>query len=398
MSDSFPNPRRRWYQFSLRTLLIVVTFVAGFAFAWMRAIEPYRLQREAMAVIGRLGGTYKAEEATGWIRYLDRNAQDVFVVDLANCDKPDEFLPHLARLPKLRTLVLGGHQVEDQQLRAVERFPTLRGLVLDSTKVTDEGEKRFKQALPDVVVYKSERRALVELKKAAVRVSEHGGSRWLYARDIASPPPPARPPPLSPPATLRADVDDSYFVVSPPVQIYASWHGTPLPPPITDIELSWLGNLREIREINATLTQATGSFLAEMKDLSTLDFLQLIGPKVSNECFVHVSRCVNLRQLSIDQTSITDQGVAHLSSLIKLYQLDIRYSQITDESLKHIKSLSTLRVLAISHNPGITDNGLVHLKQMTGLTLLTVGGTSISKDGVEELRHALPKCRIYDNQ
>src|SRR5262245_37902673 len=111
MSSTETKLQRRWFQFSLRTLLIVVTIGAGLAFAWMKMIEPYRLQREAMAAITKLGGTYKTEDATGWVRYLDKNAQDVVVVDLANSDEPNEYLPQLVRLPKLRMLVIGGHSV-----------------------------------------------------------------------------------------------------------------------------------------------------------------------------------------------------------------------------------------------------------------------------------------------
>src|SRR6185369_4628120 len=110
---------------------------AGLAFAYAKLVEPYRLQREAMAAISKLGGTYKTEDATGWVRYLDKNAQDVVVVDLADCDKPDEYLPHLLRLPQLRTLVVGGHSVGDEQVAVVGRMASLRGLVLDSTLVSE---------------------------------------------------------------------------------------------------------------------------------------------------------------------------------------------------------------------------------------------------------------------
>ena len=52
MSEANAKPRRRWFQFSLRTLLIVVTLVAGLLVAWrVYVVEPYRRQRETMKLV-----------------------------------------------------------------------------------------------------------------------------------------------------------------------------------------------------------------------------------------------------------------------------------------------------------------------------------------------------------
>ncbi len=59
MSEANAKPRRRWFQFSLPTLLIVVTLVAGLLVAWRAYTEPYRRQRETMVLIKKLGGYYK---------------------------------------------------------------------------------------------------------------------------------------------------------------------------------------------------------------------------------------------------------------------------------------------------------------------------------------------------
>ena len=56
MADQPPKPRLSWFQFSLRTLLIVVTLVAGLLVAWRVYVEPYRRQRETMKLIEELGG------------------------------------------------------------------------------------------------------------------------------------------------------------------------------------------------------------------------------------------------------------------------------------------------------------------------------------------------------
>ena len=44
MTNQPQKPRRRWLQFSLRTLLIAVTLVAGLLVAWRVYVEPYRRQ------------------------------------------------------------------------------------------------------------------------------------------------------------------------------------------------------------------------------------------------------------------------------------------------------------------------------------------------------------------
>ena len=69
MTDQPPKSRRRWFQFSLRTLLIAVTLVACLLMAWRVYVEPYRRQRETMALIKELGGSYKAEPGgPEWMR------------------------------------------------------------------------------------------------------------------------------------------------------------------------------------------------------------------------------------------------------------------------------------------------------------------------------------------
>ncbi len=60
-SEANVKPRRRWFQFSLRTLLIVVTLVAGLLVAWRAYVEPYRRQRETMKLVEELGGRYTLE-------------------------------------------------------------------------------------------------------------------------------------------------------------------------------------------------------------------------------------------------------------------------------------------------------------------------------------------------
>jgi len=52
-----PKPRRRWLQFSLRTL-IVLMLVLGAGLGWFaREVQKARAQREAATAIEKLGGS-----------------------------------------------------------------------------------------------------------------------------------------------------------------------------------------------------------------------------------------------------------------------------------------------------------------------------------------------------
>jgi hypothetical protein len=90
------RPRRRWFQFGLRTLLVIVLAMAGLAGTWHIADEPYRVQREAMEAITKLGGTCETEHATGWVGYLNPFAQNVVLVNLRNSEQLHECIPYLA--------------------------------------------------------------------------------------------------------------------------------------------------------------------------------------------------------------------------------------------------------------------------------------------------------------
>src|SRR5262245_63424879 len=90
--------RRRWHQFSLRALLVVLMLAAGGAGTVHILLEPYRRQQETIAVVKKHFGSYTTEEPARWVRWLDKSIQDVVVVDLAGCDQPGEYLPHLLRL------------------------------------------------------------------------------------------------------------------------------------------------------------------------------------------------------------------------------------------------------------------------------------------------------------
>ncbi len=44
MPETNTKPKRRWFQFSLRSMLVAITLAAGLLVAWRGYVEPYRRQ------------------------------------------------------------------------------------------------------------------------------------------------------------------------------------------------------------------------------------------------------------------------------------------------------------------------------------------------------------------
>ena len=165
MSEANANPRR-WFQFSLRTLLIAVTLAAGLLVAWRVYVEPYRRQRETMALIEELGGSYKTEPGgPEWMLdwFGTDNFQNVVFVALNDCGDPDKYLGQIESLPSLQTLCVGGQKFTDEHLSRLKRLTTLSSLTLTSTSVSDAG-----------LAYLKGLSKLQELKLFYIRVSDAG--------------------------------------------------------------------------------------------------------------------------------------------------------------------------------------------------------------------------------
>ncbi len=94
-----------------------------------------------------------------------------------------------------------------------------------------------------------------------------------------------------------------------------------------------------------------------------------------------IQRSESLRKLVGDETLLDAQEVT------------LGSCGTTDADLIHLKGLTQLDSLELSSTQ-VSDAGLVHLRGLTKLTLLNLHGSDVSVKGVEELKKALPICKI----
>ena len=157
--------RRRWYQYSLRTLMTFVT-LAGCGFAWLGIkVREAREQQADVDAIRKLGGEvhydyeFDAKDdrlpnptipGPAWLRAIlgDDFFRNIHQVVFAATSVTDADLRHLDNLTQLDQLSLIMTPTTDAGLEHLKGLSRLRWLYLYDTKVTDGGVAKLQKALP----------------------------------------------------------------------------------------------------------------------------------------------------------------------------------------------------------------------------------------------------------
>lgn len=173
-TDKPAKPSRRWFQFSLRTLLILTTVIAALLAWWSYKAHQ---QRAAVAALERAGGVVKFDSSLPWTGgmyrsptwpqwLLNYHSRDYFAsvdlvwfppsagdaslkqnpglaiagrLNLSDTQVTDAGLKELKGLPALYELALTNTRITDGGLEEIRTLTALRWLGLDNTRVTDSG-------------------------------------------------------------------------------------------------------------------------------------------------------------------------------------------------------------------------------------------------------------------
>jgi hypothetical protein len=144
-----PKRKRRWFQYSLGTLLVFVT-VCAIPCSWFAVkMRQAEREREAATAIEKLGGAVRWDEkALGWPAWVRKLLGDDFfnsvvAVNLAGRPVTDAGLKHLKALSQLQHLNLALTSITDTGLEDLNQFSGLHDLILEGTEVTDAGMKHL---------------------------------------------------------------------------------------------------------------------------------------------------------------------------------------------------------------------------------------------------------------
>lgn len=298
--------RRRWYQFSLRTLLVVMVVVSTAAGLLGIRLQRARRQGAAVVSIRRIDGsvTYAESDSAFWLvrdplePWLGRDFFDSVVeaqVDLRQADttagqlavwRTISDLPQLARLEvdypkryprsrfnigpirrlsKLKHLKIRDAQIQGDDLLPLEKMPVLETLDLSHCQISD--------------------------------------TAWRHLAAV---------PHLH---TLRA----SYAFVN-------------------DSGAAQLAACRDLRHLNLTRATVTDRGAAELAKIAPLETLVLDGTRITDAGLAHLSRLENLQSLSICETSVTDQGLECLTASANMKKLEAERTNVTAAGLREFQN------------------------------------------------------------
>jgi hypothetical protein len=140
----------RWYQFSLRTLFVLVTLCA-IACSWLGVrLKQARREREIAAEFQKLGGEVGWSRSKGlyWLQTLltANPSEHVESISLTFCRRlvGDAEIADLHELYWLNDISLNATSITDKGLANVKGLYRLKELQLDNTRVTDTGLESLK--------------------------------------------------------------------------------------------------------------------------------------------------------------------------------------------------------------------------------------------------------------
>ena len=312
MATDTPTQKLRWFQFSLRTLLVFVTLCV-LACSWLAVkMERARKQRAIVDEIRKLGGQV---EYKGSLLGEDFFAKVVAVrLPPPLSDGNLEHLrKHLEGLTQLRELSLHDTQLSDAGLQHLKGLTQLKRLDLINTQVSDAGLEHLK--------------GLTKLKWLDFNNTQVTDAGLEHLKGL----------------TKLESLDFSNTQV-------------------TDAGLEHLKGLKQLELLSLTETKITDGGLERLKGLKKLWLLNLGGTQLTDAGLEHLKGLMNLHYLDLEDTQVTDAGLQHLKGPTNLTGLDLMSTQVTDGGLEHLKELTQLQSLYLKRTQ-VTEEGVKKLQQ-----------------------------------
>lgn len=136
---------------------------------------------------------------------------------------------------------------------------------------------------------------------------------------------------------------------------------------------------------NRVGNRVIGEGLKELRHLTNLSALDLVGCDITNDDLKEVAQHQSLTKLFLSGNSLGDAGMKELRALSNLVELDLNYVKVTDAGLSDLAELKSLQKLELGGSK-VTDAAWKELRRLSNLTYLDLSNTRLTGIGISELK------------
>lgn len=393
---AIPTRRRRWFQFSLRTLLLMM-LVFGCGLGWFTA-----KRRQAQQAWKRISDAEKVNivlsaaddnHTTGHIWHEGTWLEERLGIALPSplgsavvktSRNPTPELQELAKFPELTDIWLEVENLTDEQLAPFageKRLTTLqigwsplRGTGLAYLAGNDSLEDLrllHCEYLTDEAIY-----SIPKLPSLTQLTIENCPLTGVSLGHLATACP-----------NLKTLVLDDAPIKMEGLQEIGTLHSlkslTINHVEIDNIGLSYLNDLVRLRELYCHPAEFSDVGLEHLSKHPLLENLRLSEMPITDAGMTHLSNLLELRKVDLEQTDIGDQGLQNIQSQ-NLESLRLNFTSITDASATQLTRFPRLQILELSGTK-ITDACIPVLAKLLRLEILKLDKTAITEDALLHL-------------
>ena len=367
------KPKRRWFQYSLRTFLVAITVLA----VWLGVkINAARRQHEAVTAILKAGGSiaysYQATTDPDGLIKIDPHASPHVPSWLRNW-LGDDFLFEVVEASFLgngRTIPARPIVITESDLSQLAKLPGLRSVTFGNVNIaaSDTHPQRLLDD-SDLTVLRN----LSRLENLGVFPAE------VHGNGLAN--------------ITRSNGLKSLLLIDTPIDDLAIGHISKL----TNLQYLWLRNTRisdrglenlrsmpslEYLNLDKNSINGTGLRFLNSPNLETIYLRQTL---VDGQGLAVISKFPSLWALTLSGCEHLDgPGLAQLEKSQNLERLELNLTNLSDADLPYLTRLKQLKNLDFDWNDFSLSDDMQRLRESYRLTA----------DGIEELRIQLPNVVI----
>lgn len=282
-----------------------------------------------------------------------------------------EALRYVAKMPKLRNLVLLYGNFDDAALLELAPVKTLRLLdIRGCSRVTDAGLAVLKE-FPNLIVFK--------LRCTAV---SNFGIENIRGKNLKT-----------------FGIEDSQTYDDNAIELLTTMTKSMQEltimrcPAIGDDGIKKIAALTDMRKLNLRGNYIGSDALEGCKDMPNLTLLCVSETFVDSAALPFLAKADKLNNADFWHTDVSDENLEVLAKLPALKILRLDGTKITDAGIAKLVGSTSLENLNLSENQ-LTDACVDSLCKIKTLKSLSIRATQISEAGREKIKAALPNCQV----